>query len=298
VTSSAAARWLLLATLWSLQHLFMRVAVPVFGTPLVAEARAFFAGCFLVTWLTLVMRESLHLRTNWRDHLTVSVNNNVLPFICFAYAATVLPASYLAVMNGLVPLWSAIAAAPALGEPLGVRRVAGFVLGLAGVALIVNLGPVPLDASTTLGIAAGMVGAALWGYAGVLIRQRSGRLPPMSLAAGSILFSAILLSPAWVTVPAPATWTPQAAAALVLLGLFCTGVAYLPFFTLVRDIGPTLTLTVGLAVPVLGMLWGWLFLDEAITLGMIGGAALVLVALVLVMSPASSLPKRERPTHP
>lgn len=298
MTSSAAARWLLLATLWSLQHLFMRVAAPVFGTALVAEARAFFAGCFLLTWLWLVMRESLRLRANWRDHLAVSISNNVLPFICFAYAATVLPASYLAVMNGMVPLWSAIAAASALGEPLGARLVGGFVLGLAGVALIVNLGPIPLDASMILATLAGMLGAALWGWAGVIIRQRSDRLPSMSLAAGSILFSALILSPAWATAPPVATWTTSATAALVLLGLFCTGLAYLPFFTLVRDIGPTRTLTVGLAVPVLGMLWGWLFLGEEVTLGMLAGAALVLVALVLVMSPASVLPKRDRPAHP
>lgn len=285
MTSSAAARWLLLATLWSLQHIFMRMAVPVFGTALVAEARAFFAGCFLVTWLLVVMRESLRVRTNWRDHLAVSLANNVLPFICFAYAATVLPASYLAVMNGMVPLFSAITAAPALGERLHARLVVGFVLGLAGVALIVKLGPVPLDASMIMATLAGLLGAALWGWAGVIIRQRSGRLPPMSLAAGSILFSAVLLSPGWATLPEPATWTPQATVALVCLGLFCTGVAYLPFFTLVRDIGPTRTLTVGLAVPVLGMLWGWLFLGESITPGMIAGAALVLVALFLVMRP-------------
>lgn len=283
MTRSVAARWLLLATLWSLQHLFMRVAVPVFGATLVAEVRAFTATCFLLGWLFLVMRESLRLGTNWRDHLAVSVTNNVLPFICFAYAATALPASYLAVMSGMVPLWSAITAAPILGEPLGARLVGGFVLGLVGVALIVNLGPVPLDASMILATTAGMVGAALWGWAGVVIRQRSNRLPAMSLAAGSILFSAILMSPAWLTLPSVATWTPSATAAIVLLGLFCTGIAYLPFFTLVRDIGPTRTLTVGLAVPVLGMLWGWLFLDEAITLGMIVGAAMVLVALGLVM---------------
>jgi drug/metabolite transporter (DMT)-like permease len=285
VTRSVAARWLLLATLWSLQHLFMRVSVPVFGTAIVAEARSVFASCFLLAWLWLVMRESLHLRTNWRDHLAVSVSNNVLPFICFAYAASALPASYLAVMSGMVPLWSAIVAAPVLGEPLGARRIAGFLLGLAGVALIVNLGPVPLDATMVLGTLAGMVGAALWGWAGVVIRQRGGRLPAMSLATGSILFSAILLAPAWATLPPVATWTPAATATLVCLGLLCTGLAYLPFFTLVRDIGPTPTLTVGLAVPLLGMLWGWLFLGEVITLGMLAGAALVLVALILVMKP-------------
>ena len=67
------------------------------------------------------------------------------------------------------------------------------------------------------------------------------------------------------------------------MGLLCSGVAYLPFFTLVRDIGPSRTLTVGLAVPVLGVLWGWLFLDEQATLGMLAGAALVMAALALVL---------------
>jgi len=51
----------------------------------------------------------------------------------------------------------------------------------------------------------------------------------------------------------------------------------------VRDIGPSRTLTVGLAVPVLGVLWGWLLLDEAVTPGMLAGAALVMAALALVL---------------
>jgi drug/metabolite transporter (DMT)-like permease len=67
------------------------------------------------------------------------------------------------------------------------------------------------------------------------------------------------------------------------VGVICSGLAYLPFFTLVRDIGPSRTLTVGLAVPVLGVLWGWLLLDETVTLGMLAGAALVLAALGLVL---------------
>ena len=72
-------------------------------------------------------------------------------------------------------------------------------------------------------------------------------------------------------------------AILIAVVVVCSGVAYLPFFTLVRDIGPSRSLTVGLAVPVLGVLWGWLFLDETVTAGMLAGAALVLAALALVM---------------
>ena len=261
----------------------MRIAVPVFGTGIVAESRALFAAAFLAPWVLLVTREPLLLGAGWRDHLAVSMVNNVLPFICFAYAATALPASYLAVMNGMVPLWSAVISVPASKEPLSAGRIIGFLLGIAGVALMVRLGPIELTAHTALATAAGVAGAALFGWAGVVIRQRTGRVPPISLAAGSTLFAATLLAPAWIAVPAFSVWTPGATAALIGLGALVSGLAYLPFFTLVRDIGPTRTLTVGLAVPVLGVFWGWLLLGETITASMIAGAALVLAALVLVM---------------
>ena len=278
-----AGRWLLLATLWSLQYIFMRMSVPTFGSALVAEGRAIFSALFLVPWMLFVLRQDIGLRPHWRDYLWVALVNNVFPFLCFAYAATGIPASYLAVVNGMVPLWSAVIAAPVLKEPLGARRIAGFVLGVAGVALIVNLGPIELDAHVISAALAAMAGAFFWGWAGVVIRLRTGRVPALSLATGSIVFCALILSPAWIQVPPPSAWTPAAVAALLALGALCSGVAYLPFFTLIRDIGPTRTLTTGFAIPVLGMFWGWLLLGETVTAPMIGGAALVLVALALVM---------------
>ena len=283
MSSSAAARWLFLAALWSLQHIFARVAVPVLGAALVAELRALFAVAFLVPWVIFAMRDAIRIRGEWRDQLAVAMVNNVLPFICFAYAATVLPASYLAVMNGMVPLWSAIISVPVLKEPVDARRTVGFVLGIAGVALIVKLGPVEFTPQIALAAVVGMVGAAFWGWAGVVIRQRTERVAPISLALGSILFAAVLLSPGWLQAPPLAHWTPAATAAAIALGVLVSGVAYLPFFTLVRDIGPTRTLTVGFAVPLLGLFWGWLLLGETITASMIAGAGLVLLALLLVM---------------
>jgi drug/metabolite transporter (DMT)-like permease len=265
-----AGRWVLLATLWSVQYILMRLSVPVFGTAVVAEARSLFSAFVLVPWAVFVAREAIGLRAHWRDHLAVSLVNNVLPFLCFAWAA-------------MVPLWSGIIAAPVLKERLGARRVLGFVLGMVGVGLIVRLGPIALDVRTVLAALAALVGAAFWGWAGVVIRQRTGRVPPMGLAAGSIVFATVLLSPSWAVVAPMETWTAEATISLIALGALCSGFAYLPFFTLVRDIGPTRTLTVGLAVPALGLLWGWLFLGERITPSMVAGAALVLAALALVM---------------
>ena len=83
-----AGRWLLLATLWSLQYIFMRLAVPTFGTAIVADGRAIFSALFLVPWMLFVLRQDLGLRLHWRDYLWVALVNNVFPFLCFAYAAS------------------------------------------------------------------------------------------------------------------------------------------------------------------------------------------------------------------
>jgi drug/metabolite transporter (DMT)-like permease len=278
-----AGRWLLLATLWSLQYIFLRVAVPVFGAGATAQGRAMFAALFLIPWVIYVMRRNIGLSAHWRDHLPIALANNVVPFALMAWAAGVLPAGHMSVINGLVPLWSAVFAAPLLGERLGARRLAGFALGIAGVALVANLGPVEMNARTGLATAVAVTGAAIWGWAGVLIKQRFGRVEPMPLATGSLVYAAVIMLPFWVQAPAPAAWTAEAIGSLLAVGIFVSGVAYLPFFTLIRDIGPSRTLTVGLTVPVLGVFWGWLILDETVTAPMLAGAALVVVAIWLVL---------------
>ena len=265
-----------------MQYIFMRVAVPVLGTGLVAESRALFAALFLVP-AALLAGQRIGPLAHWKDHLGIGLLNNVLPFACFAYAAMALPAGYLSIIGGTVPLWGALFAARLLDEPLGARRAAGFALGLAGVALIVNLGPVELNARTLIAAVSGLLGAAAWAWAGIIIKQRMGRIAPVGLAAGSIGFAAVLMAPFWASAPHASAWTLEASASLVALGTLCSGVAYLAFFTLVRDIGPSRTLSIGFMVPVLGVAWGWLLLDETVTAPMLAGAALVLIAMALVL---------------
>jgi drug/metabolite transporter (DMT)-like permease len=283
VHGHVAGRWLLLAILWSLQFVFLRVAVPVFGSAPVAEGRALVAALFLLPWAVLALRQPLAPLERWRPYLLIGLANNVLPFVCFAWAATVLPVGYLAIINGLVPLWTALFAAWMLNEPLGARRLAGFVLGIAGIASIVNLGPVAIDAQTIAATGVAVLGATLWGWSGVVIKQQSSDIEPMSLAAGSIAYAAVLMAPLWLAAPPAAAWTAQATASLIALGLLCSGVAYLPFFSLIRDIGPSRTLSVGFVVPLLGVLWGWLLLGEPVTLAMLVGAAMIVAAMALVL---------------
>ena len=107
--------------------------------------------------------------------------------------------------------------------------------------------------------------------------------PP--IAAGSQLGATLALAPLLVPLP-PLAWpTPGEWWAAILLGVLCTGVAYLLYFRLIADVGPTRALTVTFLIPVFGMLWGALFLGEAITPTMAAGCALVLIGTALIVRP-------------
>ena len=85
--------------------------------------------------------------------------------------------------------------------------------------------------------------------------------------------------------PMPGPVTPWILANIAALALLCSAVAYLLYFRLIRDIGPTRAMSVTFLIPALGMLWGVLFLDESVTPAMLAGAALVVAGTVAVLRP-------------
>jgi drug/metabolite transporter (DMT)-like permease len=82
---------------------------------------------------------------------------------------------------------------------------------------------------------------------------------------------------------------------VVALGVVCTGLAYLLYFRLVSEVGPASALSVTFLIPVFGILWGYLILDEPIGFNTIIGTILVLSGTMLVtgFSPAAMLAKRK-----
>ena len=98
--------------------------------------------------------------------------------------------------------------------------------------------------------------------------------------------------------PMPGPVTPRSSRTSRALALLCSAVAYLLYFRLIRDIGPTRAMTVTFLMPALGMLWGALFLGETVTLAMLGGAALVVAGTARCCVPrASRARRRPRASH-
>jgi drug/metabolite transporter (DMT)-like permease len=184
-------------------------------------------------------------------------------------------------------LFAALAAAAWLGERLTPMKLAGLAVGVAGVVLVSRAGPVVPDAAFALAVAASLDAALCYALAGVWLKRQRAALAPVAVAAWGQMAAAVVLLPVVAFVPVPPLPPPLAIADLLALALLCSGVAYLLYFRLIADVGPTRAMTVTFLMPALGMLWGALFLGEQVTPAMIAGAALIVAGTVAVLQARS-----------
>jgi drug/metabolite transporter (DMT)-like permease len=278
-----------LTTIWSLSFVFLRVLVPTLGPVWTAMLRTLIAGIALVLWFAVV-RLDADVKCHWRAYLFVGVLNSALPFLLFAYAALHLPASYLVLLNAATPMFGALAAAAWLAEPLTPMKLAGLVTGAAGVALVSRAGPVAPDAAFALAVGASLAAALCYALSGVWLKKRGAALKPVAVAGWSQLLAGVVLVPIAAFAPMPQSIGPVDVVNLLALSLLGSAVAYLLYFRLIADVGPTRAMTVTFLMPALGMVWGVVFLGETITLPMLAGAALIVAGTATVLRP-SRLPR-------
>ncbi|HEX4870921.1 MAG TPA: DMT family transporter [Nevskiaceae bacterium] len=274
-------RLLLLAAIWGASFLFMRLAAPSFGPLLTGELRALIAGGALMLWLLL-----LGNRPDWRAHgrvfFTIGLLNSAIPFTLYGYAALHLPASLSVILNATSPLFGALFSAAFLAEPLTRRALLGLALGFAGVALISGFDEIAHGPGFWWACAACLGASACYGLNGVVVRRSARGVPAPHIAAASQIAAAVLLLPLALGARPLATPGPLAWGALLALALLCSAIAYLLYYRLMQDVGPTRALTVTFLMPAFGMLWGALFLAETISLTMLAGAALIVAGTVLI----------------
>jgi drug/metabolite transporter (DMT)-like permease len=162
------------------------------------------------------------------------------------------------------------------------KKIFGLVLGLAGVAVLVGWDPVPLSGIVLLSVGAMLVASLSYAIGGVYVKRTFAGVPPLAMAIGQHAGAALLLLPlAAVSLPAEAPPLPAALCALALT-LLSTALAYLLYFRLIENVGPTKTLTVTFLIPFFGLLFGVLLLGEPIGLGTLVGFGIILYSVALV----------------
>ena len=270
-----------LGAIWGASFMFMRVAAPEFGaTPLVA-IRLGLGALILLPFLWIERRA--FPRQLWPRLALIGAINSAIPFTLFAWAAQRAPAGVGAITNSMAVLFTALVAFLFYGERIGGRRVVALVAGFAGVIVLAS-GKVA-GASIGLPVAAGTFAAFLYGIGGNLVKRHLAGLPATAVAAATLSCATLLSAPFAI-----AQWPQHAVSAkswvaVTLLGVLCTGIAFVMYYRLIARIGASRAATTTYLVPLFGVGWAWLLLDEPLTVAMGIAGALILGSVVLSQRP-------------
>lgn len=274
------AQLVALSALWGASFLFIRIASPALGPNVLAALRI---GLATVT-LALIMRfmRQRWPLAHWRELVLLGLLSVALPFLLYAWAALQLPAGYSALLNTTAVVFGTLSAAWLKEDTLTWKKTIGCACGFAGVGLIVRLGPVEPSAQVLLAALACVTASACYGVATPLMKRATTRMQPLAIAAGIHAVSLVMLTPGAVWSWSDAQFTPTALAALAVMGVVTSGLAYWMHLRLMRHVSTAAAMSPSFMIPVFGVAWGHLFLGEPLGSGIYLGGALILMATALV----------------
>jgi drug/metabolite transporter (DMT)-like permease len=269
-----------LGLLWGASFLFMRIAGPEFGAFALVEVRVAIAAAVLLPML-LLHGQGGALTGNWGALGILGVMNTALPFFLLTWATLYLTAGTSGILNATAPIFAAIIAWAWLGDKLTISRIAGLLVGTVGVWLLVSDKIGASMGDTTLAVIAVLGGSFLYGFGGNFTRRYASHIKPLAIATGSQIAAALCLLPmavmTWPESPVSLTaWT-----AAIVMGVFSTALAYILYFRLIANTGPTNAITVTYLIPLFAMVLGAVVIDEPITVSMIVGCAVILLGTAL-----------------
>lgn len=259
--------------IWSSAFAAAKMALADCPPLLLLSARFLLAGTLLLAGAALL---GSFARVGWRTlalFAGIGVLNNAAYLGCSYMGMTTVSSGFTAVVVSATPLLTALAAAPLLGEGLTRRKLAGLLLGFAGVAIVLRsrIGGGHEDPVGTLFVLAALVALT----AGTLAYKRI-KVPPGSLVLGSgvqALAGGLALAPVALLVEDPAAVhvTPSLVASFLYLTLCASVGAFSLWLFILNRSSATRASALHFLMPPLGLMYGWLLLGEVVPpLGLLG----------------------------
>jgi len=274
--------FLALSVIWGTPYLFIRIAVEHVEPSVLVALRVGLAALLLLP-IAAARGQFRGIRPYLPWIALFGVVEITGPFLMLGYAETALPSSTTALLIAGVPIVAAVLARSfGLDRRLGITRIAGLAIGISGVAVLVGL-DIPGDQWWAVGAA----GITVVGYAlgPIVISTRLGGAPPLAVISLALAMNAVIYAPfAWIQrptepVPASAWWS------IITLGILCTAIAFLIFFALVAEVGPSRMTVITFLNPAVAITLGVVLLAEPITWGLLIGFPLVLLGSYLATRP-------------
>ena len=270
----------ILGALWGSAFMFIKVATPEFGPVALVNSRLIIASFIFLP--ILLQKKYIHLLSPiWKQVLVLAILNNAIPFTLFSFASFGADSNILAILNATTAFNTMIIAYIWIGENVSFKQLFGLLLGFIGIFILVN----PQNSETTLiSSMSALLASFFYSYSTVYIQRQSVNANKMVLIGWSIIFSAVIMFPVTIFYLPDTIPSISAIGSAIWLGAISTGIGFLGYVRLIDKIGAVKTSTVAYFLPVFGIIWGAIFLDEIISSTIIIGCLIVLIGIYFANS--------------
>ena len=276
MSARAWAAFAAVSFLWGIPYLFIKVAVDDGVSPtFLAWVRVVLGAAVLVA-LAWRLGFADALRGSWGWLVVFAVVEIAIPFPLIAAGEQHVASSLAAIIIAAAPLFVALLALRFdHSERVDGRRLAGLLVGLAGVAALVGI-DVAGDRDELIGALAILVAAFCYAVGPMVLKRHLSDLDPRVSMGAALVIASFVLTPAITIGPAPEVPSADAAIALVVLGVLCTAAAFAVYASLVVEVGAGRALVITYVAPVVALAAGVMVLDERPGPGALIGLALIL----------------------
>lgn len=281
------ASLLSLAVLWGGSFFFAKVALHELSPLGLVFGRVALAALALNVVLAMQGRSLFRRDAPWPSYMIMGFLNNIIPFALIFWAQTEITSGLASILNATTPLFTLVIAHVATAdERMGIAKIGALLLGLGGVAVLIGPSTVAQGGSVWAQIAC-LGAASAYAMAGVFGRRfKALGVTPNDAATGQVTASAVLILPAMLAIdrpwlspglPSVTTWV-----ALAGLALVSTALAYVLYFRILAEAGPTNLLLVTLLIPAVAVVLGAAALGEQLQAYQCAGMFLIGCALAVI----------------
>ncbi len=282
--------WVLFAAMsiiWGIPYLLIKIAVEGVSVPVLVLARTAIGAAVLLP-LALSRPAWAPVLKHWKPVLAFAFFEMIAAWLLLSDAERYLTSSLTGLLIAAAPIIAAVLDRFTGGERrLGIKRIAGLGVGLAGVAVLA--GP-ELGGGSAWPVIEVLLVATCYAIAPLVAARYLADVPTLQLTAACLGVAALVYA-----APAAATWpdeTPstQVLLALAALAVVCTALAFLVFFALIREVGASRALVFTYVNPAVALFAGVLVLNEPVTHWHLAGLALILTGSVLATRRSGTVP--------
>jgi drug/metabolite transporter (DMT)-like permease len=289
VVTGPIIAWLSLGLIWGGTWLFIKIGLADVP-PFTFAALRFFLAAVPLLVLVRVRRTPLpRKRSDWVLTASTGVLGFAIGYGLVYWGEQHISAGLTAILFTTYPLFGLVFAHFMVpGEPITLKRLAGVVLGIAGVALIFGEQLTLGSPAALLGSLAVVVSAACAALSSVLIKARGGNLDPAFLSVAQILVGAVPLLVAGLLLegsPLSLRWTPMAVLSLGYLAFFGSSLAFVLWYWLIRAVKVTTAQLVPFVNTLVAVVLGAIVLNEELGWRALAGGAAILLGLAVALVP-------------